>query len=276
MKTRNSILMLTGLLFSVAANAGSVLKAETKEFDREPPVLGSVEVFTDGQSTRVEVISISSSESGGIIYRAANREMIALDHGRQQYVVINQEQIDRMAAQMSDAMRQMQEALKSMPPEQRAMAEQMMGRQMGMSGTQPAAAPLEIAETGDSDTVAGMDCDYYEVTQAGRKIRDLCVAGWNDIEGGRETADGMMAMADFFNDMREAFSRAGNMAVLDRQQDMFQHMRELDGYPVLARDYDDTGAIRMETRLTSASEEDVDPYLFGPPEGYTEQKIPQM
>lgn len=274
MMIMRSMVLVSGVLFAGAVFAGSVLKAETKEFDREPPVLGSVEVYTDGDSTRIEVVSISSSESGGMIYRGAARELIALDHGQQQYFVITQAQMNQMASQVSEAMRQMEEALKGMPPEQRAMAEQMMGTQMGRSSDPP--PPLDVEETGDSDTVAGMDCDWYVVTLGGRKVRDICVTDWDDIEGGRETAEAMMGMADFFNDMREAFTSAGGAFILDRQQDMFQHMRELDGYPVMSRDYDESGALRMETRLTSASREDVDPYMFNPPEGYQAQTMPQM
>ena len=120
-----------------------------------------------------------------MIYKPATKEMIAIDHGAQEYYVIDQAMMDQMAVQVSDAMRQMQEALAAMPPEQRALAEQMMQGRM----PQPQAAPqpkATLSKTGEGDTIAGFDCDYYDVTQDGRKFRELCVTDWEDIEEGAD------------------------------------------------------------------------------------------
>jgi hypothetical protein len=50
-------------------------------------------------------------------------------------------------------------------------------------------------------------------------------------------------------------------------------MRELGGYPVYARDYDDTGMLEGESTLTSSRSESIDAAMFEPPEGYRKQDM---
>lgn len=242
------------------------------EYAQDPPVVGTVEISTMGKSSRIEITSVSSSESGGMIYNAERQEMIAIDHGAQEYYVIDKEMMNRMASQVSQAMAQMKEALAAMPPEQRALAEQMMKQQMPQPQLE-AGPPVDINKTGESGSIAGYDCDYYDVMQDGRRIRDLCVTGWDDIDEGRDVAAAMMELAGFFKSMREAFAGAGGMGVMDRQQEMFAYMRELEGYPVLSRDYDAAGELQTESRLRSAGHVDLSPELFEPPASYRQQAL---
>lgn len=260
------------LLLSTQAPASSVLELMTTEYTQDPPILGTVEISTAGSSTRIEITSITSNESGGMIFNGDRKEMIAIDHSVQEYYVIDEAMMNQMAAQVSDAMQQMQEALEAMPPEQRALAEQMM------QGRMPSAAPapkpeVSLKETGASDSIAGHDCAYFDVMQGDRKIRELCVTDWDDIEEGREVATAIMHVADFFESMRQAFSGAGGLDVMDRQREMFGYMDELDGYPVLSRDFDAAGQLTMESRLQSSGHVEVNPLLFEPPHGYLQQSL---
>ena len=106
--------------------ADSILEFQTTVFGDGQPIVGTVQVSTSGSNTRLEIISVSSGEAGGMIYHGDKKEMIILDHAQGNYMVIDQQQIDAMASQVGSAMSQMQEALAAMPPEQRARAEQMM------------------------------------------------------------------------------------------------------------------------------------------------------
>ena len=259
-------------LVSYQAIAGAVLKTETKEYHVDPPAIGTTNMFADGGLLRVEINSISSAENGLLIFRGDRNEMLVADNERLEYYVIDEQTMNQMATQISDAMTQMEEMLKSMPPEQRAMAEQMMKQQM--PGLQPAPeAPSTLQKTGKSDTINGYDCDYYEVLRQGRKTRDMCVAEWGDIEGGREAADAMIGMGKFFERMHDAFAKAAGTDFMGKQQEVFAHMRELGGYPVYARDYDDTGALEGESTLTSSHSESIDAAKFDPPEGYRRQEM---
>jgi hypothetical protein len=253
--------------------ADSILEFQTTEFSQGQAIVGTVQISSSGKDTRLEIISVSSGEAGGMIFHGEQNEMIILDHAQGNYMVIDQARMNAMASQVSQAMSQMQEALAAMPPEQRALAEQMMQQRF------PAAPPEQSSETindlGSHGEVVGIACRNYEVIRDGLKVRELCVSDWDDIHGGQETTDALKGVANFFESMRQAFSGAGGMDVFDRQQELFGHMDELDGYPVLYRDFSASGALERQTILTAAREEEVAPGFFLPPAGYSLQELPQ-
>ena len=264
---------LLSLVAATPSFADSILEFQSTEFNQGEPIVGTVQISTSGNDTRLEIISVTSAEAGGMIFHGERDEMIILDHAQGNYMVIDQARMNAMASQVSQAMSQMQEALAEMPPEQRAMAEQMMQRQF------PAAPPKQSAETindlGSHGEVAGIACRNYEVMRDGQKVRELCMSDWDDIAGGQETAGALKDVAGFFEGMRQAFSGAGAMDAFDRQQELFGHMNELDGYPVLYRDFSAGGALERQVILTSARQEEVSTGFFEPPQGYTFQELPQ-
>ncbi len=266
-------LFIMSLATAMPSYADSILEFQTTEFGGGQPIVGTVQISTSGSNTRIEIISVSSAEAGGMIYHGDKKEMIILDHAQGNYMIISQRQMDAMAAQIGDAMSQMQEALAAMPPEQRAMAEQMM--QQRFPAKPPQRAPDTINDLGSTGEVAGIGCRNYEVVRDGRKVREICVSDWDDIHGGQETADAIKGVADFFEGMRRAYSAAGGMDVFDRQQELFEHMKEVDGYPILHRDFSAGGSLERQTVLTGAKEETIRPGFFEPPDTYSLQELPQ-
>jgi hypothetical protein len=99
------------------------------------------------------------------------------------------------------------------------------------------------------------------------------VTGWDDIEGGREASASMLAMAGFFEKMAEQFSADSGMDLMGEQRELFQHMRELDGDPVLTREFDGEGRVESESRLKSAKSANLDAALFAPPQGYARKDL---
>lgn len=268
---------LLGFVVTAPSFADSILEFQSTEFSQGQPIVGTVQISTSGDNTRLEINSVSSAEAGGMIFRGARDEMIILDHAQGSYMIIDQARMNAMASQVSQAMTQMQEALAAMPPEQRALAEQMMQRQFPTAAPEqtPKKSPDIINDLGSHGEVAGIECQNYEVMRDGRKVRELCMSDWDDIAGGQETAEALKDVAGFFESMRQAFSGAGAMEVFDRQQELFGHMNELDGYPILYRDFSASGALERQVILTSARQEDVSPGFFEPPQGYKLQELPQ-
>ena len=264
---------LLSFAFVAPVFAGSVFEFATKEFGAAEPIIGTVQMSTSGANTRLEIISVTSAEAGGLIYRGDDNEMIILDHFQGSYVKVDQEQMNAIAGKISSAMSQMQAALDEMPPEKRALAEQMM--QQRFPAQAPDRSPNTINSLGSHGEIAGIPCRNFEVLRDGHKVRELCVSAWDDLEGGQETASALRGVANFFEEMRKAFSGAGGMDVFDRQQELFGHMNELDGYPVLYRDFDASGAMIRETQLTSVRQKDISPGFFEPPKSYTPQEMPQ-
>ena len=270
--TRHALLV-AAVTLPLPALGGGVLVLEMKEYYEDPPVVSTIEISTEGDATRMEVATPGRAEASGMIYRGDSREMIALDHADRSYYVLDEESMQRMGAQLSGAMKQMQEALEAMPPEQRAMAEKMMKQHMPQEMSEPPRPPPSLHATGREDTVNGFDCDYYEVRREERKVRELCVTPWAEIPGGRGVADSLLGMAGFFERMASTISEETGIAVMGDQQEIFGHLEELDGYPVLTREFDERGGVTSESVLESAVTENLEPSLFEPPAGYREMSV---
>ena len=260
-----SLANLVVLFISTSAVAGSVVTLESREFNADPPSTGTVAVSVQGEAMRLEASEPSSGESGSLLYNRAANEMTAIDHERREFYVFDEQTMQQMAGQVSDAMRQMQQAMAELPPEQRAMAEKMMKQRMGQF--QETITPQRLEKTGESDSVNGYDCEMYNVFEADRKMRDMCVTPWGDIEGGSEMANAMVEMAEFFESIRESFAQSG-MDMMGSRSEVFSHMRDIKGFPVRSRDYDASGRLERESNLVSSEMRDIDPALFQPPAGY--------
>jgi hypothetical protein len=195
---------LLSIFASGMATAGSVLILKSTEYNAQPPIVGTVEIATEENDSRLEIRSISSDESGGLIYSSGRQAIIALDHDAKEYYVISRQQIDAIASQFEQAMKQMEGALAKMPPEQREFAKQMMKDQMPVQKTNASRGTLK--KTGESDSFGGHDCEYYDVLEGERKFRDICVTPWDDFPEGEEVAGAMQSLGDFFKNMTEAFS----------------------------------------------------------------------
>lgn len=240
---------LMGSMLAATAHADSILEFQTTEFGGGKPIVGTVQVATSGSNTRLEIISVTSDEAGGMIYHGDKQEMIILDHANGNYIVINQRQIDELTTNVGAAVTR-------------------------QSPDSAPARPMTINDLGSHGEVIGISCRNFEVIRGGRKVRELCVSEWDDIHGGQATANAIKAVADFFEGMRRAFAAAGGMEVFDRQQELFEHMKELDGYPLLYRDFSPSGSMRRQTILTGARAESIPPERFNPPRGYQPLDMP--
>lgn len=271
---KNRFFLFAAVLFAGNAFAGAVIEVRTTEYHTEPPIVGAVKMTTRDSSSRLEVMSVTSSEAGALIFNGESSEMMAIDYENRQFVRMNQQQINAIAAQVEAAMKEMEAAIAAMPPEQQAFARQMMETQMPTS--KPKANTGELVKTGKSDVIGGHECQWYDLVDNGVRKRDVCVTVWDEFPEGKEIAGALHKLSDFFEDMRKAFSAAGGMAAMDRQQEMFAHMKELGGYPIRSRDYDADGKVTLDSELVSAGHVDVQDAAFEAPEGFTEQVLPEM
>jgi len=274
MHFRFPLALLLTAACAATAGAGTVFEFETKELDGPEPILGTVQMSTAGSNTRLEIISVSSDEAGGLIFHGGRKEMIILDHLQGHFITMNQEQINDMAAEVDSALSQMRDSLEDMSPEERALAEQTMEQQYRTTEAAEAPPPV-VRNLGSHGEVAGVPCRNFEILANGRKVRELCVSRWQDLEGGQETAAALRGVVEFFESMRQAFAGSDAMEVFDRQQELFGLMGDLDGYPVLYRDFTPGGRMIRETRLTAARQRDIGADFFNPPPGYQREELPQ-
>ena len=195
-------------------------------------------------------------------------EFVVLDHRESRYYVIDEAMIDEVSAQLNAAMQEMEKQLASLPPEQRAMAEQMMkGRMQGMMGDSQEAKPrVEAVGTGKWRTSS---CKQYAVYEGGRKTQEICAASLGAIEGSAEAMQAFRNMAAYLKKMTESLPMAGSAG-----PNPGELLDEIDGFPVVTTQYAG-GKVADVTTLESTSNQDVDEALFMIPDGYTKLDLLQ-
>ena len=270
-----SAFLLTMLLIAAPALAGVVYEIEVKDHEQSPPKTESIQAAVEGRHLKMGIASGGRGEQGEMIFRGDRREMVVVNHEENSYIVMDQEAVQRVGGQVNDqldaAYKQMQEALKDVPEDRRAMIEQMMKQKLPPS--QPPARPKsELKKIGDRQTINGYPCVRYDVLRGGQKVRELWVTDWSNVEGGTDVVSAFEDMADFFNELMDSMPQFGQGGgpVGDPA---FEHMREIGGFPVVTKEFDDDGSLEGESTLRSARRQTIDPDAFEPPSGYKRQEM---
>ena len=262
-------LVLVGPLY-----AGVVYEIEVTDHDQSPPKSESIQAAVEGRNLKMGIASGGRGSQAEMIFRGDRREMVMVDHDKQSYHVMNEEAIKAIAGQLGAVSKQMQEMLKNVPEDKRAMIEQMM------KGKMPAGADVstkrpesELKKTSERATHNGYPCVKYDVLRDGRKFREQWVTDWSNGEGGDDVVGAFEEMAAFFRELMDAIPNMGG----DRDglsfDNVFEHMQELGGFPVVTRDFGDDGSLEGETALRSAKRQTIDPDAFEPPAGYKRQEM---
>ena len=262
------------LLLAVPATAGVVYEIEVTDHEQSPPKTESTQGLVDEGSIRMGIASGGRGKQGEMIFRGDRREMVVVDHENRTYHQFDAKAMGAIAGQLSEAERMMQEALKNVPEDKRAMIEQMMKQKMP-PGTQapPARIRTELRKTSERGTKVGYPCVRYDVFRGDVKIRELWVTDWSNVEGGSDMVGVFEDMADFFGELMDSLPSSfggGN----DFGDPAFEHMREIGGFPVVTREFDDyDGSLEGETFLRSSRRETIVPDAFEPPSGYKYQSM---
>ncbi len=263
----------TALALALAAPlaAGVVFEVETTEHDASPPRVESSQMSVEGKNLAMDVPPSPGSRSGGkAIFRGDRREMVIVDHDTKSYVVVDEAAMQQLAGQLAGVSKQIEEALKNVPEEQRAMVEKMMKERMPQQA--PAAPALDIRRTGERAEQAGYPCVKYEVLRDGAKVRELWVTDWGNVEGGSEAAGAFVAMAEFMSDLLDSLP-VGAGAPGGLGDSVVAQMKEIDGFPVVTREFDAGGELESESTLRSSSRRTLDPAEFEPPAGYKRRSM---
>lgn len=277
-QARNRWILALGIFLLSAAplSAGVVYEIEVRDHEQSPPTTESIETAVEGRHLKMGMASQGRGPQGDLIWRGDRREMVVVDHEERMYMVMDRASMEAMAGQVNSAMSQMQEALKNVPADQRAMVEKMMKQNMPEQAPSQNSARSarrdELKNTGERAKKAGYPCVKYEILSGGRKVRELWVTDWDNIEGGEESVEVYEDMADFFRELMDAMPKFGqDDSGMD--DDFFAYLKELGGYPVVDKEFADDGTLESEATLRSARRQDLDPDAFEPPSGYKRQEM---
>lgn len=261
-----SLLAVIALLaLAIPSSAGVLYKVESS-YGGSAAQTG---IAVEGLKMKLDAASGDRDWNGYMIFDGERREMIAVNHDNKTYFVIDQEQMEKLAATVNQAMASMEQALSALPESQRAKMEKMMKSRMP-----DMAAPREPSElklTGGNETVNGIDCVVFEVWRSGVRERELCVTDWDNVAGGREVADVFYEMGEFMTEMLDSLPQMGGGASLGDAT--YEHLKAMNGFPIRTREYDDTGKMTGQSSLVSSKEADFDPADFEPPKKYKRKDL---
>ncbi len=261
------------LLLAGYSLAGVVFEIEVKDHDSSRS--GEMEVRAEGRNISIDVLPGRDGRGKGKMIFRGDRgdggQVVVVDDDKKGYYVMDKSTMAGIAGQVGAAMAEVEKALAQLSKEQREAIEKMQRRQGGMAaatGQSKGRPKHEIRNTGQRGTKAGYPCVKYDVYRDGRKVRELWVTDWSNIDGGSEAADAFKAMGEFFNEMLDSLGElpggGGSMGGVNP----YEEMNFEAGFPVVSTSFDEAGEIDDESILRSASRRRLDPDAFEPPSGY--------
>lgn len=284
MNLRTSVLAVC-ILSTVAgfAHAGAVFRSTVENFGEDNEFFESGDSYitvtkVDGNRMRIDTQSMEGELANTAMFLGETDEMYMIDHKKKTYMVIDKEQVEAMVSQLSEAMKQMEEALAQVPPAQREMMERMMKGKMPGANYEPP-APQVVTDLGESGSVNGVGCQWKQVTRDDKLERKVCVADPSSIAGADEMVALAHEMRDFAEGLMQLAQSASNMPMMGggTMATVGAGMTaELNGYPLIAEDYDGEGKLIRRATFGSADGVSVADEEFTPPSGYKKQSMPTM
>ncbi|MCC5861519.1 MAG: hypothetical protein JJT93_06375 [Gammaproteobacteria bacterium] len=241
-----------------AATAEIILELEERDGDEIYPVqmlIASGKLAALDEDGEVEMI-----------FDRASATIYTLDHDDRSFTRLNRENIDALVGQVDTAMAEMRRQLEALPPEQREMAERMMGGMMGNAGATRERPSRAMRPTGQQGEAAGIRCAWHNVFVGDEQVGTACVAAPDAVPGGDELIAMMTAMSEIYEELLDRIADSVPMAM---PANPIMPMTEAGGLPIRSTEMTEDGT-EMQITLLAVREEAVDPSRFEVPAGYRE------
>jgi hypothetical protein len=258
---------VAGLLCAGAvAQAGVVYETVERDLpSRQETAVTTIQV-QDG-SMRVDTLQAGQKapESSMIFTGDA---IIGIDHKKKQFTHMDRAQLKQLAGTVNQAMKEMESQLASMSPEQRAMVEKMMGKNMPGADKPKRVAP-QFTRTSRTESAAGYSCQVWEGHRDGEKVTEHCIVPYGNLTGGNEMGQVMNNMTAMMDELLSAMDSAWLEGIVRSE---WEGLRTIDGYPVISRTFVN-GKATDEYSLRSANSASVPGAQFSAPAGYKRKDL---
>lgn len=274
---RHFALCLAICLLAAPLTAGVVFEIETTDHTQSSqPQLH--EATVEGKNLKMEILDTERGD-GEAIFRGDRRQMVVVDHRDKSYMVVDQEMVQGVSAQLETVGTQIQEALKNVPEDQRAMIEKMMRENMPTQAPTAQGPRSTVKKTGERAEHNGYPCVRYDVMQGDRKVKEYWVTEWSNVDGGENLEDVYLEMSQFIKELMASLesTMAGSGLPMGGGflgDNPFEYFHELDGFPVVTREFGEDGGLESESLLRSSRRMALDPDAFEPPSGYKRRQMP--
>ncbi len=205
------------------------------------------------------------------IFQGGPGHFLVVNHEEQFYSVMDDEAIQAMAEELENAMMMLDEKMAGLPPEQRKLLRD------SLMGDQKRKAKTKVVNTGEVATKAGFSTRKMEVRRGDELLREVWVVDWSQVPEGEQIKSTLLGLEGFFLKIQKIFDSItagslGGAKPFDMGESPFQDLAELNGFPVLTRNYD-AGKVVMETRVDSIDESKIPETAFQPPNGYSRRTM---
>ena len=205
------------------------------------------------------------------VFQGGPGHFLVINHEEQFYSVMDDEAIQAMAEELENAMMMLDEQMAGLPPEQRQLLRD------SLVGDQERKAKTKVVNTGKVATKAGFSTRKMEIRRGDELLREVWVVDWSQVPEGEEIKSTLLGLEGFFLKIQKIFDSItagslGGAKPFDMGESPFQDLAELNGFPVLTRNYED-GKLVMETRVDSIDESKVPESAFQPPNGYSRRTM---
>lgn len=223
-----------------------------------------------------ERVAMQGGQGGGkmaFAYLADENLMRVIDHDQKSYREFTGAELEQLAGQVNDAMAKMQQQLEKLPPEQRAMMEKMMKARLGAMAGAGQAEPEKTVyrKTGESGSVEGWECDYYEGTRGGQKAEVVCATDWQEFNVEPSDFQIFRKMGEFIGKIAPGADSRQLFKIGDEDWEANQGF---PGVPVERILYRDGQAVEQQ-RLEELRREEIPADVYAAPSGYKREALGQ-
>lgn len=250
------------LAVTAPAWAGVVLEQQAKDVNTGE--VTRIVMYVELGRLRIET---QEAERTTIVIFRADRYLIwTIQPAEKAYYEMTQADVDRMAQQLAGMQKQQEEMLKQLPPEQRALAEQMMKQQRG--GGQ--LANISVKRLG-SETLGKFTTSKYEVLENGERSSEVWAAPLEQLNLQAAEYETFLQFGRFFEKLTQAAVNPDTAAVAFSGR----WWESIQGFPAKVVSYSE-GEATDEQQLVRAERQTFGNDKFELPPGLRKQQMPGM
>jgi len=252
----NRIIFLLFFIFNFSpAHSGDILIIESKSKEKKETM---VKITAQGHFLKI------SEENQDIIFNEKLKSIYVINHKETNFTHINQETFSKMGDMANNMLEMMKKKMATLPPEQRAMMEKMMKKNVpNFKNVIKPGPKTKYKEIAKEVKCQRWKCKKIEAIKGKEKRSELLVATAEDLNINESTYEIIISVHKFFSKL------AGKTNLTSGQ--LFS-IPELGGIPVFTKTFKN-GEIKSTSTLKEVKKEKISSTFFEPPKNYHKKNI---
>lgn len=200
-------------------------------------------------------------QNQSVLFDSETNSMTQIDHGRKEYMVMDDATLDQAESQMGQMMKELEKQLAGMSEQEKKMVMQHMPKNLpGMQKQAPKV--YQVKQLGRNDKVAGYKCKMVEMHEDGALETTACVASASTLGLSKGDYATIAKMIDMMQSFADRFAQAGSgIPSLD----------EMGGLPIMSSAADGSN----RSQLVSVDLGSLDAEIFEIPAEYNQRSMMQ-